>query len=240
LPPGSHPRVIVLWDIDNTLLYTGGAGSLAMARAFEDLYGVADGFRGVEFSGRSDSAIFRDAALSQGVSRDAIATQRDEFIDAYVPHLRTALGEVSGGELMPGVADVLDALQQRQDVVQGLGTGNFRRAAELKIRHYRIDSYFPDCAGGFGDDAHERDALIAAGIARLTGGQRDGARVVVIGDTPHDVSAAKANDAIAIGVATGRNNVKELRDCGADHALDDLSDVERVVSLVCGDSRVTR
>lgn len=211
-----------------------------MARAFEDLYGVADGFRGVEFSGRSDSAIFRDAALGHGVAEDAIVEQRDRFIDAYLPHLSVALREVSGGALMPGVAGVLDALQRRQGVVQGLGTGNFRRAAELKVGHYRIDSYFPNIAGGFGDDADERDALIATGIARLANEGRDGARVVVIGDTPHDVSAAKANHAVAIGVATGRNSVKELRDCGADHALDDLSDVERVVSLVSGDARATR
>jgi phosphoglycolate phosphatase-like HAD superfamily hydrolase len=211
-----------------------------MARAFEELYGVADGFRGVEFSGRSDSAIFRDAAIGHGASEDAIPAHCDRFIDAYVSHLTAALGEVSGGALMPGVASVLGALQRRHGVVQGLGTGNFRRAAGLKLLHYRIDSYFLDCPGGFGDNAYERDALIATGIARLAGGQRDGARVVVVGDTPHDVSAAKANGAIAIGVATGRNSVEELRDCGADHALDGLSDVERVVSLVCGDAGATR
>ena len=226
-------QTIVLWDIDNTLLYTGGAGGIGMNRAFRDIYGVDDGFGRVEFSGRSDAAIFADAARAHGVAEGQLLAERARFLDAYIPHLHTAMNEVTSGRLMPGVVEVLRALDARDDVVQGLGTGNFRRAGELKLQHYEIASYFPGCIGGFGEDSEHRHELIGAGIDRLRNGG-SGARVVIIGDTPHDVSAAKANDAFAFAVATGHDSVEELLACGADAALADLSDVERAVAIICG------
>lgn len=225
--------VVVLWDIDNTLLYTGGAGSLGMARAFEDLYGVADAFRRVEFSGRTDTAIFFDAAREHGLADGDLPSELERFCDAYIPHLGAALAEATGGRLMPGVRDVLDALAVRDDVRMGLGTGNFRRGGELKLRHYEIGEFFPGTPGGFGEDSESRDEVIAAGIARMTNGSKPD-RVVVIGDTPHDVTAAHANGAFALAVATGRNGVDELAGCGADVALHDLSDVERALRIICG------
>lgn len=231
--------VIVLWDIDNTLLYTGGAGSLAMARAFRDLYGVEDAFRGVEFSGRTDTAIFSDAARAHGIAEDRIPFEIPRFLDAYLPHLGDTLREVTGGALMPGIGRLLAALDERADVVQGLGTGNFRRGGEMKLRRYDIDRYFPTMAGGFGEDSEDRATVIRCGIERLRNGDGcaahngDAARVVVIGDTPHDVRAAHANGAYALGVATGRNSVDELRAAGADEALDDLADIERVERIIC-------
>ncbi len=226
-------RTIVLWDIDNTLLYTGGAGGIGMNRAFLDIYGVDDGFGRVEFSGRSDAAIFGDAARAHGVAEDRILAERARFLDAYIPHLHRAMNEVTTGRLMPGIVALLEALDARDDVVQGLGTGNFRRAGELKLRHYEIARHFPGCIGGFGEDSEHRHEVIGAGIERLRNGGSDD-RVVIIGDTPHDVSAAKANDAFALAVATGRDSVEALLACGADVALADLSDVERAVDIICG------
>lgn len=228
-------RTIVLWDIDNTLLYSGGAGSLGMARAFSDLYGVDDAFGRVEFSGRTDTAIFTDAALAHGIAETDLARELERFRAAYVPHLESALPEVRDGRLMPGIEQILEALSARHDVAQGLGTGNFRSGGELKLRHFGIDHHFHDMLGGFGEHAHARDAVIRIGIERLADGRRDGQRVVVIGDTPHDISAARANGAVAIGVATGRNSVAELVACGADVGLEDLSDVDETLRLVCGD-----
>lgn len=223
----------MLWDIDNTLLYTGGAGSLGMRRAFEDLYGVEDAFGRVEFSGRTDTAIFADAAHAHGIEPERMGEEMLRFVDAYVPHLQAALGEVAGA-LMPGIGEVLAALHGRADVVMGLGTGNFRRGGALKLAHYDIDRYFPGFVGGFGEDSPSRDEVIRVGIERLLRGRANGDRVVVIGDTPHDVAAAHANGAYALAVATGRNPVDELIACGADVALEDLSDVARVVDIICG------
>jgi phosphoglycolate phosphatase len=224
---------IVLWDIDNTLLYTGGAGSLAMARAFEELYGVPDAFGRVEFSGRTDTAIFFDAARAHGLPEAVLSPEMARFRDAYVRRLVPALAEVKGGRLMPGVRDLLDALSDHSDVRMGLGTGNFRRGGELKLKHYGINEYFPGTLGGFGEDSESRDAVIAAGIDRMTNGSRP-ARVVVIGDTPHDVTAAHANGAFALAVATGRNDADELAACGADVVLLDLSDTAAALRIICG------
>lgn len=226
-------RTIVLWDIDQTLLYTGGAGMKGMRRAFRDLYGVDDAFGRVEFSGRTDSAIFRDEALLQGFDADRIRGELARFIDAYIPHLESAMRGATGGTLKPGVTAVLAALEQRDDVIQGLGTGNFRRACESKLQHFDIDGYFPGLVGGFGEDSEDRHEVIAAGIERLRNGG-DATHIVIIGDTPNDVSAAKANGAFALGVATGSHTVEDLLACGADVALADLSDVDRAIEIICG------
>jgi phosphoglycolate phosphatase-like HAD superfamily hydrolase len=200
-----------------------------MRFAFRDLYGIDDAFAKVEFSGRTDSAIFRDCARLHGFDELRLDDEQGRFIEAYVPHLAVALIETRGA-LMPGVAAVLDALSGRDDVLQALGTGNFRRGGEVKLRHYGIDHHFPGLPGGFGDESESRDEMIAAAIARLSDGARP--RIVVIGDTPHDVAAARANGAFALGVATGRDSVDELLACGADAALADLTDVEAVLRLV--------
>ncbi len=225
------PTTLVLWDIDNTLLYTGGAGSIGMRRAFHDLYGIDDAFGCVEFSGRTDTAIFRDAARIHGIDESRLGTEQARFLDTYVEHLAAAL-KSTDGSLMPGVAAVLDALHARADVLQALGTGNFRRGGELKLRHYGIDHHFPDMPGGFGEDSESRDVVIGGAIQRLSNGAQP--RVVVIGDTPHDVTAALANGAYALAIATGRDSVADLLACGAHAALPDLSDVDRALTLILG------
>ncbi len=230
----SPVSTVVLWDIDNTLLYTGGAGSRAMARAFVDLYGASDAFKRIEFSGRTDTAIFFDAARAHGLPEASWVLERDRFREAYVPHLRAALAESGGsGGLMPGVRQLLDALAQIDGVRQGLGTGNFRGGGELKLHHYGIGGYFPGMPGGFGEDSESRDEVIGVAIERMSNGRRP-ARVVVIGDTPHDVTAARANGAFALAVATGRNDVAELAACGADAVMADLADTAAALQFIRG------
>lgn len=204
-----------------------------MQRAFRDLFGVEDAFGRIEFSGRTDTAIFRDAARAHGIGEAALDEAQARFMDAYVPHLEAALHEVAGA-LMPGIADALEALAEDGDVMQALGTGNFRRGGELKLRHFGIDKHFPGVQGGFGEDSESRDEVIALAIRRLTNADGHGTCVIVIGDTPHDVTAAKANGAFALGVATGRNSVAELTACGADIALEDLRDTAALLRIVAG------
>ena len=200
-----------------------------MTRAFADLYGVDDAFGRVEFSGRTDTAIFRDCARAHGLAEHTLAREQERFLAAYLPHLESALAEVRGA-LMPGIDDLLEALHGRADVTQGLGTGNFRPAGALKLRHYGIGQYFPGTPGGFGEDSESRDVVIGRAIQRMSNGA--GASVIVIGDTPHDVTAAAANGAYCIAVATGRDSVETLRAAGADTALPDLGDVEAVLDLI--------
>jgi phosphoglycolate phosphatase-like HAD superfamily hydrolase len=203
-----------------------------MTRAFAELYGTDDAFASVEFSGRTDTAIFRECARAHRVDETTLDQEQARFMAAYIPHLAQSLHEVAG-RLMPGVPELLAELDRRPDVDQALGTGNFRTGGELKLRHYDIDRYFPGTPGGFGEDSERRAEVIGLAIRRLSNGTPH-SRVVVIGDTPHDVTAGAANGAYCIGVATGRDSVGTLLAAGAPVAVDDLSDTASILSLIAG------
>jgi phosphoglycolate phosphatase-like HAD superfamily hydrolase len=227
---------IVLFDIDNTLLYTGGAASLAMKRAFFDLFGVEDGFAGIDFSGLTDTAILRGAVTEHGVEGDfdrLFARFKDAYLQ-HLPHLLPHAQAEGKGGVFPGVRDVLDTLSAGSGIALGLATGNIRAGASLKLDYYGLGHYFLD--GGFGDDAEERSGVVAIATKRL-GSHLHGFAdkdVYVIGDTPRDVSAAKENEAIAIGVATGRYSEEELRAHGADLTMPDLAHSEPLERLLAG------
>lgn len=214
------PRVF-LFDIDNTLLYTGGAGGLAMAQAFEQLYGVANGFAGIEFSGRTDRWI-----LQTGFDNHAIAGGCDvhmgEFTSLYYDLLPHAMKEREG-RLMPGFPQLLDALAREPGVRLGLATGNFPDAAHIKLEYFGINRYF--AGGGFGEASLDRADVVRAALRSVAGGARP-EDVFVIGDTPHDITSALENGAVAVGVATGTYAVDELRGSGAHLAFADFSDWE--------------
>ena len=208
---------ILMFDIDGTLSTSQGAGTLAMTRTFRQLWGIEYALEGMNFAGRSDSWIVPTALSNQG--RDCSADDLARFVDHYVPHLGDALEE-RNSRLCPGVLPLLEALSN-ENVTLGLGTGNFRRAAEAKLAPFGIWEYFLD--GGFGDDHPDRTQLLAAGLERLRRHSTDGADAVVIGDTGHDVEAGHAIGAKVVAVRTGYAQPGELDD--ADVILDDLSDL---------------
>ena len=208
---------ILMFDIDGTLSLSQGAGSQAMTRTFKQLWGIENALKGMNFAGRSDSWIVPTALSNQG--RDCSADDLARFVDHYVPHLRDALPE-RNSRLCPGVLPLLEALA-RENVTLGLGTGNFRRAAEAKLAPLGIWNHFVD--GGFGDDHPDRTELLAAGLERLRQHSTEGAKAVVIGDTSHDIEAGHAIGAKVVAVRTGYSQPGDLDD--ADVTLDDLSDL---------------
>lgn len=228
---------IILFDVDNTLLYSGGAGSVAMRRAFHELYGIEDGFSRVEFTGRTDWSILREAMrlhnLLDGRGDAAFGGEIARFVETYYSLLPGTLREAEGGRVMPGVPELLAALSERSDVRQGLATGNFREAAFMKLRHFEIGDQLAE--GGFGDDAEDRGVLVGVAIKRVAAGEGvDTGSVWVIGDTPLDISAAHANGVRVLAVATGSSSVAELEAAGADVTLADLSDTEGVLAALLG------
>jgi phosphoglycolate phosphatase len=227
----SHMRRLVLFDVDNTLLYSGGAGSLAMKRAFREVFSIQDGFRNVEFSGRTDTAILRDALVQHGLLR-SFEEGLERFKKAYFQHLPATLREVEG-RVMAGVCDLLTALEAQRQVGLGLSTGNFRQGAMMKLAYYGLDPFFAD--GGFGEDAEDRALVVKLAIERMAGGDPlpEGNRsVFVVGDTPLDIASARANGAQALAVATGRHSLEELRAAGADLLFPDLSDTPEVLAAI--------
>ena len=218
---------ILLFDIDGTLAVTQGAGTRAMGRVFREVFGIEDALAQVDFAGRSDNWIVATALEQAG--REATPAMIGEFQDAYIPALREELE--GGSRLLPGVVELLDALAE-QPVLLGLGTGNFRRAAEAKLGYLGIWERFVD--GGFGDDAANRTELLAAALPRLRPLAAPDAEVVVIGDTRHDISAARGIGARVLAVQTGFARPGDL--IAADQLVSDLADTRAVVRLLLPES----
>lgn len=220
---------VLLFDIDNTLLWSGGAGVKAMNLTFRDIFGIENGFASVEFIGRTDRYIFLEALRQHRIRGDREAYLR-EFQERYCALLPDTLRQKQG-RLMPGFPHLLEALSQHPDVRLGLATGNFSQGARLKLAHYGIDRFFP--TGAFGEESEDRAEVVRLAIERVADGARPQG-VLVIGDTPHDVSSALANGAMAVGVATGRHSVDELRECGAHFVFPDFADWRRAAATLLG------
>lgn len=214
-------RRLYIFDIDGTLVRTGGAGSGAMRAAFKALWRGSNGFDGIEFSGRSDRALFRQALAVSGLDGADFEERLRRFKRAYFRRLPQTL-EAFSGSLLPGVGSLLQRLAEDKSATVILGTGNFRRSSAIKLQYYGIDRFFNFGVGGFGDRTEDRATLIESALrsARRAHGRHDAA--FVIGDTVHDVAAARANNVIAVGVATGTTSRDELAAAGADLVLGNL------------------
>lgn len=220
-----------LFDIDMTLLATGGAGVQAMGRAVRDLLGVPDGMAGVAYAGRTDRAIARDLLTRGRVDPDRLEGGFEpwlrRFADVYAAHLAETL-PATNGRALPGAHALVARLAQAPGARVGVATGNFRRTGLMKLAHYGFGPPLDD--GGFADEHEDRGALVAH-AARRVGGDGVMARprdVLVIGDTPLDVAAAHANGFRAVAVATGDYDVAALAATGAEIVLADLGDVDAV------------
>jgi len=223
---------IVLFDIDGTLVLTGGAGGRAMGRAFHDVFQIASGFDGIAMPGRTDLSIIREAFDRAGLAHGDDRFGR--FCERYCQRLAEALGEPdTRTRVMPGVHELLDALQVRADVFVGLLTGNLAASARLKLEDAGLWRYFR--CGAFGEDAADRNALLPLAVARA---RSQGAppvppeRVIVVGDTPLDVACAAASGARSVAVATGSADPATLRASGADVVFEDLSDTAAFLTLL--------
>ena len=223
-------KKLLLFDIDGTLLTSGGAGEQALRLAVKDQFAVDDDLKGIEIAGRTDSGIARQ--IFQKYRVEVSAENLAAFFDAYLRHLVHLLPRTTG-RLLPGILPLLEALQQRDDVVLGLLTGNLARGAELKLTHYGIWDYF--AFGAFADDHHDRNELGRFACARAlekAGCEFPPEQIFVLGDTPHDVACARAIGAHAIAIATGSCSRAQLAAAGADFIFDDVSDVEKVLRLL--------
>ncbi|MBX3211724.1 MAG: HAD hydrolase-like protein [Labilithrix sp.] len=216
-------RTVLLFDIDGTLISTGGAGRRAMVGAFAELTGKADVFEGTSFAGMTDRAIARHGL--RDVAAEIMEAEIDRALEAYLSRLEIELARADAYRVLPGVARLLESLAGVPDVAIGLGTGNVKRGAYAKLARGGIDGAFS--FGGFGCDAESRVELLRAGARRgaeLLGGTLESCHVVVIGDTPKDVAAAKGMGAPCVAVGTGGFALEELTACGAHRTFATLDD----------------
>jgi phosphoglycolate phosphatase len=222
---------LLLFDIDNTLLNTGGAGGLGMNLAFQDMFGISDGFANVEFSGRTDLYILSEGLRQHGIS-GGHEVHLQGFLRSYHRHLRLTLKE-RNGHLEPGFPHLLEALGRRDGVRIGLATGNFSEAAWMKLEHYGIRQYFAN--GAFGEESLDRSEMVGLGIERFADGVSP-EDILIIGDTPHDVSSALANGLVAVGLATGSYTVDQLLESGADLVFQDFTDWQGAAAKLAGEA----
>jgi phosphoglycolate phosphatase-like HAD superfamily hydrolase len=212
---------ILLFDVDGTLLSAGGAGRRALERAFAAHCGTATPLHDLRFNGMTDPGIVR-AGLEQ-LGHDVEPRLVAAILGDYVGLLGDELARATGFAVFPGVASLLDALTDQPRVAVGLGTGNLRDGARLKLERAGLEAYFP--FGGFGSDHEDRAQLLRIGAAR--GAARLGlpverCRLIVVGDTPLDVAAAAAIGAASLGVATGGHAPDALSAAGATWAVENL------------------
>jgi phosphoglycolate phosphatase-like HAD superfamily hydrolase len=228
---------LVLFDIDGTLVDTGGAGRLGLQESFRSVFGLDD-IEGpvsrVRFDGKTDPTIIADIAREAGIPAGEVEARYTELQEAYLHALRKQLNAPNPRRrVMPGVRPLLDLLMARPDVFLGLVTGNIEEGARVKLDAFGLNRYFVD--GGFASDHPERNEIARIAHERLSrraGFRFPADRVMVIGDTELDILCARANAFRAIAVDSGWVPRERLEAAGPDTLLPDLTDAGAVLAAM--------
>lgn len=231
--------LLVLWDVDYTLVATRRVGTRLYEIALAELYGVPLPRNLTSMAGRTDSSIALEVLAAAGVGDPAAELTRfHQVLTARAPEMDGLVREL--GTVLPGVEAALTAVASRADgrlVVQSLLTGNIPALAAVKLGALGLTDYVDLSIGAYGDVSHLRADLVPVArgnAARRYGADFSGHATVLIGDTPSDIEAAAASGARSVGVATGSFTMQQLIDAGAGVVLPDLADTEAVVGAVLG------
>lgn len=222
----------VLFDIDGTLIDSGGAGLAALNMAMENLTGISSGFAEIDCTGRTDLNIMKEALRLHGLREDRELL--DRFWQVYLESLAATVHASENSEVKPGVHKLLELLEADAYHI-GLLTGNLEQGARIKLEPHDLNRFFP--IGAFGSDDEDRNRLLPIAVKRLydkSGMSPELSECVIVGDTPLDVECAHVHGAVCIAVATGRYSIKQLILAGADYVLDDLSATDIVMNIIEG------
>jgi len=220
---------LLLFDIDQTLVSTGGAGIRALDRAFDKLYSIENAMAGILPHGKTDPGIIREIFnnLPDMFVGDGIPTSFTPILETYLEFLQDEIDRTTAYTVLPGISELLTALVKQSDILLGLATGNVEEGARIKLERGNLNQYFS--FGGFGSDSENRAELVRHGaeIGSAKSASRGGRplqphEIFVIGDTPLDIAAGRQCGFMTIGVATGKFSVAELTGAGATIAISDL------------------
>lgn len=230
---GQPPPRLVLWDIDHTLIETGGVGSELTRIAFAQITGrptpqIADA------TGKTEPSIVVETLRLNGIepTDDHQRAHAEALPSLYRQHADDLRQR---GRALPGAAAALEALSRQPNVVQTVLTGNYRAVAVTKLQVFGLADFIDVTVGAYGDDHTERPRLVAIAQRRATeayGYEFSRSNTIIVGDSVQDIAAAHEGGAIVIAVATGRDSRDELVRAGADHVLDDLTDTANIVQAV--------
>lgn len=219
------PSTLLLFDIDGTLLLTGGAGKIAFEEAFEEIFEIPNAWRELDPHGKTDPAIFDEVAQRE-LGRLLSPGEFELLMERYEEIFEERIRESPRFELMPGVVEILEHLSRTPDIFLALATGNFERAGRMKLGRGGVEHYFQ--TGGFGNDARERDKILLAAVAyseELARKRFEKRKTFVIGDTEYDIAAAKKAGLRSIAVLTNGRTRKHFEKDPPDHILTDLADI---------------
>jgi phosphoglycolate phosphatase-like HAD superfamily hydrolase len=221
---------LILFDLDGTILLSGGAGARAVNRACKKIHGIEDVMDRIMPDGKTDKAILRE--ISRVIEKDFSPDQVNGLFKEYLIFLKEEVTNSTEYRVMPGIPELIRALYERDNIIIGIATGNIEEAALIKLERSGLSHYFK--FGGFGSDFENREELIRIAIERgeqFLNYERKFERVFVIGDTPLDVIHARAAGAKTVAVATGSYSVSDLERCNPDYLFENFSDFESVLRI---------
>ena len=223
----------VLFDLDGTLVTTGGAGVQALDKAFLSIFNLSGSMDGIDPSGKTDPAIIREIfrkKLNQDCPEDKMIAVQEEYLKFLPEECESA----TGYRVMEGIPGILEELNNRK-ISAGLGTGNLERGARIKLERGNLNPHLP--FGGYGSDSEDRPSLLKIGWSKAekysqTSISRNG--VFVVGDTQRDILAARQAGFKVIAVATGHTSERILKAHNPDFYLPDFTDVGGFIDIICG------
>jgi phosphoglycolate phosphatase-like HAD superfamily hydrolase len=222
---------LLLFDIDGTLVDTGGAGSRSLNISFEEIFSIKNAFKDITMAGKTDIQIMKEGIEKHNLPYDGSIISK--IIDRYIKNLAIQINN-NNKHIKPGIKELLEfLLQEKSDYAIGLLTGNIEEGARIKLGAFGLNHYFP--LGAFGSDDEDRNKLLPIAIEKyrkILGLSIKFKDCIVIGDTPRDVYCAKPYGAKCIAVATGPYSYNELLKTGADIVMKDLSDTTDVIKKI--------
>lgn len=230
MPTNKGGQKLLLFDIDGTLITSGGAGEGALVDAMTSQFGVIEDLAGITLAGATDALIARTLLEKHGLP--VTAKNVTALMDAYLQHLAGRMPR-HAGRILPGIVELLQRLKTEPDCVVALLTGNLVRGAEIKLTHYGVWEYFE--FGAFADDHHDRNELGHFARQRaleIRGIDFPPEAIYVIGDTPRDIECGRAIGAVTVAIATGHYSLVQLQEHQPDFLFEDLSDTDAVFSAL--------
>ncbi len=219
---------LVFFDIDGTLIDSGGAGMRSLDLAFAELFSIENAFSKIGMAGKTDAQIMKEGLMMHGITSDG---NLDLIKEAYLKHLGREVNN-DRKHMKPGIYELLEKLSSMKDARLGLLTGNLENGARIKLEPFGLNRYFP--SGAYGSDDEDRDKLLPIAVRRfeeLYRAKVDYRNCIVIGDTPLDVYCAKPYGAVSVGVATGHYAIDALRQAGADHVFENFSEHSTLLQI---------
>jgi phosphoglycolate phosphatase-like HAD superfamily hydrolase len=223
---------LLLFDLDWTLIYSGGAGVRALDFSFEKLFQIPGAMKKVSPDGKTDPAICREM-IRVHLGRPSEKVEIEKLCRVYLDRLAVEIPVSPGYRVLPGIPELLAELSRHEDVLMGLGTGNLEEGARIKLARADLMKFFR--FGGYGSDSEDRPTVLRTGVKRgeaMIGKAVPPRDVVVIGDNVRDVHAGQAIGATTIAVATGPMKYEELTKNSPNYVFQDLADTEKVLQVL--------